>query len=83
MAQRELLQECDYENEAAATRRFKMLLSPYPEFAVPAVVPALSSKRVLTTEWMGGMPIDRAAKEQMVRPSGQCVPPRPELRPRG
>lgn len=65
VAQRELLQECDYENEAAATRRFKMLLSPYPEFAVPAVVPALSSKRVLTTEWMGGMPIDRAAKEQM------------------
>jgi len=65
VAQRELLQECDYEHEASATRKFKLLLAPYPEFAVPAVVPVLSSKRVLTTEWMGGEPIDRAAKEDM------------------
>ena len=30
---------------------------------MPAVVPQLSSKRVLTTEWMGGLPIDKAASE--------------------
>lgn len=65
VAQRELLQECDYENEATATKRFKLLLAPYPEFAVPAVVPSLSSTRVLTTEWMEGAPIDRAAREAM------------------
>ena len=52
-------------HEAASTLRFKHLLAPYPEFAVPAVVPSLSSGRVLTTEWMGGVPIDRAAKEAM------------------
>ena len=51
---RELLQECDYEFEAGATRRFKRNLAPFPEFAVPAVVPSLSSRRVLTTEWMSG-----------------------------
>ena len=49
--------------EAENTKRFKKLLQPYPEFAVPAVVPQLSSKRVLTTEWMAGVPIDKAGKE--------------------
>jgi len=62
VAQRELLQECDYHNEAAATKQFKRLMQGYPEFAVPAVVPGLSSQHVLTTEWMEGVPIDRAAK---------------------
>ena len=65
VAQTELLQECDYEAEAQSTKKFKMLLAEYPEFSVPAVVPSLSSKRVLTTEWMSGVPIDRAAKEEM------------------
>ena len=65
VAQRELLQECDYVNEASATRRFKRLMAPYPEFAVPAVVQSLSSQRVLTTEWMEGSSIDRAAKGTM------------------
>ena len=62
VAQKELLQECDYEREAESTRRFKMLMAPYPEFSVPAVIPSLSGKRVLTTEWMPGLPIDRAGK---------------------
>ena len=34
---------------------------------MPAVVPGLSSRRVLTTEWMPGQPIDRAAKDAMGR----------------
>jgi len=31
------LQECDYWREAESTRRFKLMLAKYPEFAVPAV----------------------------------------------
>lgn len=61
VANEELMQECDYELEAENTKRFKLLLAPYPEFSVPAVVPHLSSARVLTTEWMPGLPLDRAA----------------------
>jgi len=63
VAHDELLQECDYDRERSSTHKFKLLLAPYPEFAVPAVVPSLSSARVLTTEWMEGLPIDRAAIE--------------------
>lgn len=58
-----LRQECDYKREAECTLRFKQLLSGYPEFSVPAVVGSLSSSRVLTTEWMEGLPIDKAAKQ--------------------
>ena len=53
-ARAELAVECDYVREAASATRFKRMLSPYPEFTVPAVVPALSSSGVLTTEWAPG-----------------------------
>lgn len=69
VAREELLEECDYEREAANTTRFKKLLSPYTELAVPAVVPQLSSKHVLTTEWMAGLPIDKAAAEGAIEPA--------------
>lgn len=62
VAKQELLQECDYRREAESTRRFKLMLARYPEFAVPAVVPQLSTEHVLTTEWMPGVPIDRAGR---------------------
>lgn len=61
VANEELSEECDYVREAQNCVRFKRLLTPYPEFAVPAVVPQLSSARVLTTEWMPGLSIDAAA----------------------
>tara|TARA_B100000513_G_scaffold195516_1_gene126375 strand:- start:6084 stop:6920 length:837 start_codon:yes stop_codon:yes gene_type:complete len=61
VANEELMQECDYVSEAENTKRFKLLLAPYPEFSIPAIVPQLSSSRVLTTEWMPGVPLDRAA----------------------
>ena len=51
VAKQELLQECDYWREAASTRRFKLMLAKYPEFAVPAVVPQLSTEHVLTTDF--------------------------------
>lgn len=66
VAKKELLEECDYTREADNTRRFKRMLAPYPEFAVPAVVPQLSTEHVLTTEWMPGVPLDRAAKDPSV-----------------
>ena len=66
VAKKELLEECDYKREAENTRRFKLMLAPYPEFAVPAVVPQLSTEHVLTTEWMPGVPLDRAAKDPAV-----------------
>lgn len=65
VAKQELLQECDYRREADNTRRFKLMLAKYPEFAVPAVVPQLSTEHVLTTEWMPGVPIDRAGEGEM------------------
>lgn len=71
MAHDELLQECDYEHEAECTTRFKRNLAPFPEFAVPAVVPSLSSARVLTTEWMPGQALDRAAAEAAAVPQAE------------
>lgn len=65
VAREELIEECDYVNEAANTRDFKRLLAPYPEFSVPAVVPQLSAARVLCTEWMPGKPLDKAAADGM------------------
>ena len=73
VAQKELIQECDYKQEAASARQFKVNLAPYPEFAVPAVVPSLSSEGVLTTEWMPGLPIDKAASEEMSVPERNRV----------
>jgi len=69
VAREELLEECDYEREADNTRKFKRLLSPYPEFAVPAVVSQLSSAHVLTTEWMPGLPVDKAAAPGVLSPA--------------
>ena len=66
-ATRRAMQECDYWREAESTRRFKLMLAKYPEFAVPAVVPQLSTEHVLTTEWMPGVPIDRAGKGEAAR----------------
>ena len=68
VARDELQQECDYIQEASNARRFKEMLSSYPEFTVPAVVPHLSSSRVLTTEWMSGLPLDRAADAPSMTP---------------
>ncbi|XP_075926621.1 atypical kinase COQ8B, mitochondrial-like [Petromyzon marinus] len=55
---RELAWECDYEREAACTRRFRTLLLEEEALFVPRVVDALSSARVLTTELVPGLPLD-------------------------
>ncbi|KAG9460010.1 hypothetical protein H6P81_004518 [Aristolochia fimbriata] len=61
VAREELSRECDYELEAANQQRFRELLSGAKEFYVPMVVNDISSKRVLTTELVSGIPIDKGA----------------------
>ncbi|UYV70451.1 ADCK3 [Cordylochernes scorpioides] len=58
-ARRELAWEVDYIREAECCQRFRELVAPYPGLIVPAVIPHLSSKKVLTTEFVQGIPVDR------------------------
>ncbi|KAK9815604.1 hypothetical protein WJX72_006628 [[Myrmecia] bisecta] len=63
VAKKELAMECDYEYEFASQRRFKALIEADPEFRevfhVPDVVAELSSKRVLASELVPGVHIDK------------------------
>ncbi|KAH0728799.1 hypothetical protein KY284_004664 [Solanum tuberosum] len=59
VAKEELSRECDYELEAKSQKRFGILLSGTKGFYVPGVIDDLSSKRVLTSELVPGIPIDK------------------------
>ncbi|UZJ54213.1 hypothetical protein CBS101457_003533 [Exobasidium rhododendri] len=60
---RELDDECDYEREMIMCKRFGTLLNKEGSgFAVPTVVDALCSKRVLTCQMMKGRPLTQAAR---------------------
>ncbi|XWS76751.1 hypothetical protein CRYUN_Cryun01aG0204700 [Craigia yunnanensis] len=61
VAKEELSRECDYLLEASNQKRFRDLLSGQEGFYVPLVVDDISSKRVLTTELVSGVPIDKVA----------------------
>ncbi|KAM3323567.1 protein ABC transporter 1, mitochondrial [Capsicum chacoense] len=61
VAKEELSRECDYELEAKNQKRFGILLSGKKGFYVPVVIDDLSSKRVLTSELVPGIPIDKVA----------------------
>ncbi|KAL9659713.1 hypothetical protein QQ045_024522 [Rhodiola kirilowii] len=61
VAKEELSRECDYELELANQKRFCSLISGKDGFYVPLVVDDLSSKKVLTTELVAGIPIDKVA----------------------
>lgn len=61
VAKEELSRECNYELEAESQQRFRDLLSDTQGFYVPLVVDDISSKRVLTTELVSGIPIDKVA----------------------
>jgi hypothetical protein len=50
--------ECDYHYEAACQMKFRSLLSDDPDFVVPLVYPSHSTKRVLTSQFIHGLPID-------------------------
>ncbi|KAL3031040.1 hypothetical protein AAZX31_02G006400 [Glycine max] len=61
VAKEELSRECDYKLEAANQKRFRDLLTGTDGFYVPIVVDNISSKRVLTTELVRGITIDKVA----------------------
>ncbi|XP_039168750.1 protein ABC transporter 1, mitochondrial isoform X1 [Eucalyptus grandis] len=61
VAKEELSRECDYELEASNQKRFRDHLSGTKGFYVPMVLDDISSKRVLTTELVQGVPIDKVA----------------------
>ncbi|XP_061354048.1 protein ABC transporter 1, mitochondrial [Gastrolobium bilobum] len=61
VAKEELSRECDYKLEAGSQKRFRDLLACTEGFYVPIVVDDISSKRVLTTELVNGIPIDKVA----------------------
>ncbi|KAI3966177.1 hypothetical protein MKW92_003121 [Papaver armeniacum] len=61
VAKDELSLECNYELEAANQKRFRNLISDTEGFYVPMVVDELLSKRVITTELVSGVPIDKVA----------------------
>ncbi|XP_053659211.1 atypical kinase COQ8B, mitochondrial [Anopheles marshallii] len=59
VAKRELAWEVDYTREAEYTERFAEMIRHMPEYRVPRVVKELTSKNVLTTELVPGVPMDR------------------------
>jgi aarF domain-containing kinase len=62
VAREELTAECDYVREAKAQERFRSLVGDDLDFEVPAVVHEVSTRRVLTTTWLEGMPIDQVVE---------------------
>ncbi|XP_077218303.1 ABC transporter 1 [Tasmannia lanceolata] len=62
VAKEELSRECDYELEAKNQKRFRELVSNMEGFYIPVVIDDISSKRVLTTELVSGVPIDKVAE---------------------
>ncbi|KAK8711448.1 hypothetical protein V6N13_146730 [Hibiscus sabdariffa] len=61
VAKEELSRECDYQLEASNQKRFRDMLSGCEGFYVPFVVDDISSKRVLATELVSGVAIDKVA----------------------
>lgn len=59
VAKEELSRECDYILEAKNQQRYRDFLANNDAFYVPLVVEELSSRRVLTTELVSGVPIDK------------------------
>lgn len=52
-----LREELDYGREAKHQQLYRLMLKDEPRVSVPEVVPALSTKRLLTMGWMGGEPL--------------------------
>ncbi|PIA60600.1 hypothetical protein AQUCO_00300238v1 [Aquilegia coerulea] len=59
VSEEELSRECDYELEANNQKRFRALLSDAEGFYVPDAMDDISSKRVITSELVAGVPIDK------------------------
>ena len=63
VARKELTWECDYVREAECLSKFKNLLAEDPILYVPEVISELSTKRVITTELVNGMPLDKMCEQ--------------------
>ncbi|KAJ1912756.1 hypothetical protein H4219_005485 [Mycoemilia scoparia] len=72
-ARKDLKLECDYEYEGSQLDKFGKLLSPenknpgnsvgvFEAFRIPKLVPELSTKQVLTTEYIPGIPLSKTTK---------------------
>nr|CAD2204475.1 unnamed protein product [Meloidogyne enterolobii] len=60
---RELRAECDYEREANAMVKFRKLLADDTNYYVPGIFPHLSTKQVLTAEYVEGKPVNQCLDE--------------------
>ena len=58
-----LREELDYTREAAQARLYGIMLADVPTVHVPAPVPELSTKRLLTMTWLDGRPLMRRLEE--------------------
>lgn len=58
VAKRELTWEVDYNREAEFTTSFGELIKGYQQFKVPKVFNDVSTNRVITTEFVPGVPMD-------------------------
>lgn len=59
VAKMELAWEVDYVREAECGRKFKNFLTDNNNFYVPEVIDELSTKEILTTEYVEGLPLDQ------------------------
>jgi len=62
VARKELAWEVNYVREKEASNHFRQLLANDPVFYVPEVNEDLSSSRVLTTEFLEGVPLDAVSE---------------------
>ncbi|MFI5122816.1 MAG: ABC1 kinase family protein [Vicinamibacteria bacterium] len=62
LAQR-VIEECDYELEAANHRRIARFWRGHPFVRVPAVDTSLSRRRVLVSEWVDGIGFEQVAEQ--------------------
>ncbi len=62
-----LREELDYEREAAHMRLYGAILAGEPGLRVPAPLPELSTKRLLTMTWLDGAPILETAAAPIAR----------------
>lgn len=59
VAKRELKWEVDYLREADYTEKFREMVAPYPVYRVPKLIRSLTTKSVITTEFVPGVPVDK------------------------
>lgn len=62
VAKKELSWEVDYEREASCGTRFRELLADDHVFVVPKVHLELSTTRVITTDYLEGVPVDQCSE---------------------